>query len=110
MNWTDVFGVTHAPARLAARILLSSKYLFRGTDSTHWLPDAYARARYGDYYKWKPWLFFDLEQLERTTSIINEASDEELLKVRDSQLEVAKLVAVVVSLSRILSRLILIII
>jgi hypothetical protein len=98
MKWTDVFGITHAPARLAARVLLSSKYLFRGTDSKHWIPDSYARARYGEHYRWKPWLLFDLEQLERTTSIINSASDEELSKVRDSQLEVAKLVAVVVSL------------
>ncbi|KAF2856639.1 hypothetical protein T440DRAFT_549993 [Plenodomus tracheiphilus IPT5] len=98
MGPLDIFGVLHAPARLACRLLLSPKYFFRGVKPSEWRRDEYARIRYGTNYKWKPWLLFDIDELERVEQIVREASDDEILRLRNSQLDVTKLVAVVAAL------------
>jgi hypothetical protein len=94
----DVFGILHLPARLACRLLLSPKYLFRGPNPTKRWPKGKATSRYGRHLKWKPWLWFDIEELERITGIINDAAPDDVLKFRDAHLDAARLVAVVVSL------------
>lgn len=97
MDPLDVYGILHAPARLACRLLLAAKYLFRGVRPSERWPDEYARNRYGPNYRHRPWLLFDLEELERVENMINTADDKYMLTFRDAQLDVTKLVAVVVS-------------
>jgi hypothetical protein len=99
MNALDIFGILHAPARLACRLLLSPKYIFRGIKPTEWWQHDYARERFGPYYRWKLWLLFDLQELQHVEEVINgKNNDDYILRFRDSHLEVTKLVAVVVSL------------
>jgi hypothetical protein len=98
MGALDIFGILHAPARLACRLLLSPKYLFHGVKPSLWWPEKYATERFGAHYMRRPWLLFDIEELYRVELMIEHANDDEILRFRDSHLDVTKLVAVVVSL------------
>lgn len=95
---TEVACILGAPARLGARVLFLPRYLFEGpTVLQQWLNNEYARARFGPSYQWRLWLLFDVKQAEMYEKLINEGSDDEILCMRESQLEQFRLVALVVS-------------
>lgn len=93
----DLFNIVGAPARLGARILLFDRYLLDGYATLRqWSNNRYARTRFGPHYGWRPWLLFDVDELKRIERLVNDGSDDDLLKLRDSQLSVFQLVAIVI--------------
>lgn len=93
----DVFGLVGTPARFGARALLFVSYLHNGYATLNrWSKDRYAQARFGPNYIYRPWLLFDIAELKRIERVVNNGSDDELMKLRDSQLGDFQLVAIVV--------------
>jgi hypothetical protein len=86
----DLFNIIGAPARLGARILLFHRYLLDGYATLRqWSSNRYARTRFGPHYGWQPWLIFDVDELKQIERLVNGGSDDDLLKLRDSQLGVS---------------------
>ena len=97
MSAAEVFSALGTPARTAARILLAPRYIFNGFAQLRaWNQNAYAQARYGPSYIWRLWLLFDCRELEVLENILNQGSDEDVLRMREAKLEQFKLVALVV--------------
>jgi hypothetical protein len=99
MDPLDVFTIVGAPARFGARILMFLQYLLYGYVAfDEWSNDSYARSRFGAHYQWRPWLLFDITDLERIEGLINEGSDEDIRNLLESQHRVFQIVAIVVRL------------
>ena len=93
----EIACILGVPARLGARILFLPRYLLDGpTVLQQWSQNEYAGARFGPSYRWRLWLLFDVKQAEMYEKLINEGSDDEILCMRESQLEQFRLVALVV--------------
>lgn len=93
----DLFNLIGAPARFGARALLLVAYMLIGYATLRrWSKNRYARTRFGPNYVYRPWLLFDISELKQIESLINDGSDDDLLKLRDSQLGIFQLVAIVV--------------
>jgi hypothetical protein len=93
----DLITIIGTPARFAARALLFLSYLLNGYATLNrWSNNRYARTRFGPNYMYRPWLLFDIAELKQIESLVNDGSDDDLLKLRDSQLGVSQLVAIVV--------------
>ncbi|KAF2658650.1 hypothetical protein K491DRAFT_713364 [Lophiostoma macrostomum CBS 122681] len=90
----ELFNAIGSPVRLYARILFIARYLFTGFTHTRKVAD-YATSRYGDRYYWRPWLLFDIEQLEQLEYLINDASDTDLLHHKRSQEESMRMISIV---------------
>lgn len=90
----EVFNAVGTPVRLLARLPLMTRYLFTGFTRTHRVSN-YAKARYGKNYYWRPWLLFDLEQLDQLEYLINKAPDEDLLHHKRSEQAMIQMVSVV---------------
>ncbi|RMZ73494.1 aspartate racemase [Pyrenophora seminiperda CCB06] len=96
MSTAEVFSALGLPARTAARVLLSPRYVFNGfLQLRAWKGNTYARARYGPSFIWRTWLLFDCRDLEVMEKILNYGSDEDVLRMREAKLEQFKLVALV---------------
>jgi hypothetical protein len=92
-----IFSAIGTPARLSARTLFLPRYcLDNFTSLRAWPRNKYARERFGPTFRWRLWLLFDCKELEELEVLINSGSDEELWKMRDTQLESFRLVALVV--------------
>lgn len=99
---TEIACILGAPARLGARVLFLPRYLFEGPAVLQqWSQNEYARARFGPSYRWRLWLLFDVKQAEMYEKLINGGSDDEILCMRESQLEQFRLVALVVSSTKV---------
>ncbi|KAF2454513.1 hypothetical protein BDY21DRAFT_291230 [Lineolata rhizophorae] len=90
----EIFAILGAPARLVARLPLLSRTLFNGF-SNPWPKTSYARTRYGPLYKLRPWLIFDVRELEGLEELINTATDKQLLAFRKSQLDSFNIVCII---------------
>ncbi|KAF2840358.1 hypothetical protein M501DRAFT_1002698 [Patellaria atrata CBS 101060] len=93
---TEIFTILGAPARLYGRLPFATRYLWFG----FWGPVVnadYARSRYGGSWHWRPWLFFDMQELESLEDLINAGTDEQILWYRKNQLEAFQMVSIVVS-------------
>ncbi|EDU44299.1 hypothetical protein PtrSN002B_007055 [Pyrenophora tritici-repentis] len=96
MSTAEVFSALGTPARTAARVLLAPRYIFNGFAPLRvWNANAYAQARYGPLYKYRLWLLFDCRDLEVLEKILNEGSDDDVLRMREAKMEQFKLVALV---------------
>lgn len=91
----EIFAAIGAPARVVGRLPFATRGLWNGFSRT-WQNDAYARARYGQQYRWRPWLLFDLEELEVVEDLINNGTDK-VVDFRKNQLNAFQMLAIVVS-------------
>lgn len=99
MSTAELFSALGFPARAAARVLVEPRYLFNGFSHLRtWNQNAYALARYGPSYRWRVWLLFDAEDLEKLEHLINDGSDKDVMEMREAKLEQFRLVALVVCL------------
>lgn len=92
----EIFALIGAPARIFGRLPLITRYLWNGF-SLNWQNSEYARSRYGEYYRWRPWLLFDVEELRVAEELINNGTDDMVLSFRRSQLRMFQMVAIIVS-------------
>lgn len=90
----EIFNAIGTPVRIFARLPFLTRYLFSGFTRTQKVTD-YAKARYGKKYYWRPWLLFDMEQLEQLEYLINKAPDAGLLRHKRSEQEMTQMVSVV---------------
>ncbi|EOA83963.1 uncharacterized protein SETTUDRAFT_155287 [Exserohilum turcica Et28A] len=96
MSTAELFSALGFPARAAARVLVAPRYLFNGFSHLRtWNQNAYALARYGPSYRWRVWLLFDAEDLEKLEHLINDGSDKDVMEMREAKLEQFRLVALV---------------
>ena len=94
----DILLFLSAPVRLSGRLFVFLQYIIdRDGSVQHWYRNDYAQDRFGAHYRWRPWLLFDVKELEFLETLINRGSDQDLLKWRESRLDIFGLVAVVVS-------------
>jgi hypothetical protein len=99
MERAEVLSALGIPARMGGRILFLPRYISDGFSAIrHWHLNEYARQRYGDDFYWRIWLLLDIKQLEAIERLINAGSDAEIMKLRETQLESIRLVALVVRL------------
>jgi hypothetical protein len=97
MDFVAFLSAVGLPARLGARILFLPRYILDSFAGLRpWPRNTYARARYGTAFYWQVWLLFDIKELEALERLINDGSDEELWRMRETQLESVRLVALVV--------------
>jgi hypothetical protein len=97
MDVSEVLSALGLPARMGGRILFLPRYCLDGFSAIHhWHQNDYARQRYGDNFYWRIWLLLDIKQLEAIERLINDGRDDELLKMRETQVESIRLVALVV--------------
>lgn len=97
MEFFEVLCLLGAPLRTLARVLIVVRYLVDDfTSLRSYLANSYAIARFGKDYRWKLWLLYDIEDLERVEIIINGGTDKEVMHFRESYLDAYRLVAVVV--------------
>jgi hypothetical protein len=97
MDIPEVLSALGLPARMGGRVLFLPRYCLDGFSAIrHWHQNEYARQRYGDNFYWRIWLLLDINQLEAIEKLINDDSDAEILKLRETQLESIRLVALVV--------------
>ena len=94
-NILEVFAALGAPARMFGRLPLITRYIWTGLASP-WFNPLFARCRFGNYL-WRPWLLFDMQELQMLEELINKASDERVEQFRQHQLESLNMVSVVVS-------------
>ena len=92
----EYFSMIGFPARLAGRAPLLARYL-SGPPRVFKATNQYALQRYGRTFKLRPWLYFDIDELEQIEQLINYGSDEEVLQFRQAQLDVGGMNTVVVS-------------
>ncbi|KAE9962407.1 hypothetical protein BLS_000355 [Venturia inaequalis] len=83
-----------APARLFGRLPLVTRYIWNGFSRT-WHNHEYARHRFGPGYLSKPWLLFDVEELEVVEDLINRGDDKKIMLFRRHQLDAFQMVAIV---------------
>ncbi|KAI9792716.1 MAG: hypothetical protein M1816_001815 [Peltula sp. TS41687] len=93
-NAMEIFTIIGAPARVLGRAPLMTRYLWNGFSRT-WHNDDYARLRYGKHYRLRPWLLFDIEELEIVEHLINRGTDKRVLDFRKHQIEALQITAVV---------------
>lgn len=94
----ELLSCLGTPARAAARALLVPRYALDGLGPVRsWTSNSYARTRFGDSYRWRIWLMYDVRALEDMEKMINSGSDKQLLKLREDKLETFWFVALVVS-------------
>ncbi|KAL6711037.1 hypothetical protein ACN47E_006912 [Coniothyrium glycines] len=92
----ELLSALGAPARAAARALLMPRYALDAFGPVRrWRRNAYARQRFGSSYLWRVWLMYDARDLEVMENLINEGSDDQLLKLREDKLETFWFVALV---------------
>jgi hypothetical protein len=91
----ELFALLGAPARLVGRRPLMTRYLWNGF-SNIWPNPEYALARYGKYYHWRPWLLFDVQELELVEDIVNRWNNERVIAFRQNQLYTSQLIAIIV--------------
>lgn len=97
MDISEVLSALGLPARLGGRVLFIPRYCLEGFSSLRcWHQNEYAQKRYGDKFYWRIWLLLDITQLEAIEKIINDGSDAEISKLRETQLDSIRLVALVV--------------
>lgn len=77
----EIFAIIGAPARVVGRLPLFSRQIWNGFSSP-WPRTDYAETRYRKGYKWRPWLLFDVTELEIIEELINNGSDEKILAHR----------------------------
>ncbi|KAF2716045.1 hypothetical protein K431DRAFT_236252 [Polychaeton citri CBS 116435] len=95
MNSIEVFALLGSPARVFSRLLLFGRYLyFSPACGPSWPRDGFARARWGPRHKLKPWLLFDVQELERLEELLNYGTDSDVMEIRDSYVESFKMVSV----------------
>jgi hypothetical protein len=94
----EVFSLVGAAARVFGRLPLITRYAWNGFSRTLVNP-AYARTRYGRSWRWRPWLFFDVQELEVVEELINLGTDKKVLAFRKNQLEAFQMVSIVVRIS-----------
>lgn len=92
----EAFAALGAPARIFGRLPLISRYLWSGLASP-WFDNNFAKSRYGKHYKWKPYILFDIQEMQMMEELINKASDHRVSEFRQHQLESLQMVSVVVS-------------
>jgi len=90
----EIFNAMGTPVRIFARLPLMTRYLFSGFTRTRKVTD-YAKARYGKRYYWRPWLLFDLEQLEQLEYLINKTPDAGLLQHKRNEAKAIQMVSLV---------------
>jgi hypothetical protein len=100
-EFMEVFSLLGAPARVFGRLPLVTRYLWNGFH-TSWPNPEYALARYGKHYRLRPWLLFDVKELEMVEDLINRGSDENVLAFRMNQLNSSQMVAIIVGASLLL--------
>ncbi|KAF2101673.1 hypothetical protein NA57DRAFT_18225, partial [Rhizodiscina lignyota] len=93
----EVFGAVGAPARLFGRLPLITRYLWSGLASP-WFSPRFARNRFGKNYQMRPWLLFDMQELQMLEELINKATDQRVQEFRQHQLESLNMVSVVSAL------------
>lgn len=91
----EVFGALGAPARMFGRLPLITRYFWTGLASP-WFNPKFAQCRFG-HYTWRPWLLFDMQELQMLEELVNKASDARVEQFRQHQLESLNMVSVVVS-------------
>jgi hypothetical protein len=99
MELVELLSLLGTPARASARIILFLPRYILDDFSTlrNWPHNAYALQRFGPSFRWRVWLIFDCRELEELEDLINWGTDEEVWKLRETQLEGFRLVALVVS-------------
>ncbi|KAK3678446.1 hypothetical protein LTR78_001743 [Recurvomyces mirabilis] len=97
MDGSEVFAMLGFPVRILGRLPLSARYAF-GPPSSLLNTSEYATQRYGQSYRFRPWLRFDIHELEKIERLVNHGSDEEVLKFRQTQLSSGGTTTVVGSL------------
>ncbi|QDS73268.1 hypothetical protein FKW77_004733 [Venturia effusa] len=85
---------TYITPRLLGRLPLVTRYIWNGFSRT-WHNHEYARHRFGLRYLSKPWLLFDVEELEIVEELINRADDKKVMMFRRHQLDAFQMVAIV---------------
>jgi hypothetical protein len=93
---TECFSALGAPARIFGRLPLVTRYLWSRLASP-WFNPNFARRRYGQHYRWRPWLLFEVQEMQMMEELLNKASDERVKEFRQHQLESLQMVSVVVS-------------
>ena len=80
---SEVFSALGFPARILGRIPLFIRYVWAlPTFLSRAASESYGITRYGWSYRLRPWLLLDIAELEAIESLINAASDEEVLAFR----------------------------
>ena len=92
----EIFSLLGTPARILGRLPFVTRYIWNGP-SRPWRNNEYARTRYGEHYRWRPWLLFDVQDLRVVERLINDGTDQKVLEFHRSQLRNSQNVAVVVS-------------
>ncbi|KAH7064135.1 hypothetical protein BKA63DRAFT_179261 [Paraphoma chrysanthemicola] len=97
MELVELLSLLGTPARASARIILFLPRYILDDFSTlrNWPHNAYALQRFGPSFRWRVWLIFDCRELEELEDLINWGTDEEVWKLRETQLEGFRLVALV---------------
>jgi hypothetical protein len=97
MSTAESMSLLGISARLGIRALFLPRYC---VDNFHalryWHRNTNARARFGASFRWRFWLLCDCKELENLEEFVNEGSDEHILRLRETQLELSRLVALVV--------------
>jgi hypothetical protein len=97
MDLVGLLSATGSPARAVARILFLPRYCLDNFSALRqWRRNTYARERFGATFYWQIWLLFDIKELEEMERLINDGSDEDIWRMRETQLESVRLVALVV--------------
>lgn len=94
---TELLALLGFPARLAGRIPLVARYIWKNFPSQS--TSRYAEVRFGKSWRWRPWLILDLEALEYIEDLLNEGDDKKVTAYREAQLNNSNSVGVMVSTS-----------
>jgi hypothetical protein len=93
----ELLSALGTPARAGARSLLIPRYCLDGFGPLRsWSRNEYAFHRFGKSFRWRIWLMYDIKDLQTLEKLINEGSDDQLLKLREDKLETFWFVALVV--------------
>jgi hypothetical protein len=100
MSTAETMSLLGISARVGIRVLFLPRYFVDHFHALrHWHHNTYAHARFGASFRWRLWLLCDCKELENLEEFVNEGSDEHILKLRETQLELSRLVALVVCTS-----------
>src|ERR1051326_6469714 len=91
----ELFSLVGSPARSFGRLPLATRYIWNGFTRPQF-SESYAKARYGRHWRWRPWLMFDLLELEVLEDLINRGSDRNVLAFRRNQIQASQMVSIVV--------------
>ncbi|KAF2026323.1 hypothetical protein EK21DRAFT_74388 [Setomelanomma holmii] len=97
MELVEILSILGTPARAGSRIILFlPRYCIDGFSALrNWQQNTYAFKRFGPSCRWRLWLIYDCRELEELETLINRGQDAEILKLRETQLESFRLVALV---------------